>query len=215
MLEGAPAELKDLASGNLSMPSDAAALAKLADALGKYLGGRRGDLARAAKGLKGERFDPDEFQLADPEAGVGNGEGENPGRGGVNRGRADAPLTWGDETIPFDRFKAQALPPGAARGPDDWAPVVQLPGAPRSSSQVSTASTGRAYGDTAGQEAWRRSLAPRHQRAVRTYFDGSAGSAGSKGTRPTDTRPADTRPADTVTRPANTEPRPPSDVTAK
>ena len=92
----------------------------------------------------------------------------------MNRGRADAPLTWGNETQPFDRFKAQELPPGVARGPDDWAPVAQLPGAPRSSSQVSTASTGRAYADTAGQEAWRRSLAPRHQRAVRKYFDTTA-----------------------------------------
>jgi hypothetical protein len=174
MLEGAPAELGDLASGRTSLPTDAAALAKLAEALGKYLGGRRGDLARAASGLRGQRFDPDEFQLADElGAGVG-GEGDEPGRGGVTRGRADAPLTWGNETQPFDRFKAQELPPGVARGPDDWAPVAQLPGAPRSSSRVNTSSTGRAYADTAGQEAWRRSLAPRHQRAVRKYFDTTA-----------------------------------------
>ena len=185
MLEGAPAELSDLASGKMSLPTDAAALAKLAAALGKYLGGRGGDLARAASGLRGEKFDPDEFQLAEEQgAGVGEGEGDDPGRGGVSRGRADAPLTWGDETIAFDRFKAQALPPGAARGPDDWAPVVQLPGAPRASSPVHTPSTGRAFADTAGQEAWRRSLAPRHQRAVRTYFD-AAGSAGAKRPRPT------------------------------
>lgn len=173
MLEGAPAELTDLATGRTSLPTDAAALAKLAEALGRYLGGRRGDLARAASGLRGQRFDPDEFQLAE-ELGAGAGEGDEPGRGGVNRGRADAPLTWGDETQPFDRFKAQELPPGMARGPDDWAPVAQLPGAPRSSPQVSTASNGRAYADTAGQEAWRRSLAPRHQRAVRKYFDTTA-----------------------------------------
>ena len=37
-------------------------------------------------------------------------------------------LTWGKESLPFDRFKAQPLPPGAARSPDDWAPVVVLAG---------------------------------------------------------------------------------------
>jgi hypothetical protein len=182
MLAGAPAEIADIASGRTSLPTDPEALARLADALGQYLGGRRGDLARAASGLTPGRFDPDEFQLGEGDGPDGDGD---PGRGGVNRGRADAPLTWGEETKPFDRFKAQALPPGAAAGPDDWAPVVQLPGAPRSSPQAGTPSAGRTYGDTAGQEAWRRSLAPRHQRAVRTYFAGSGGTRpASGGTRP-------------------------------
>ena len=58
-----------------------------------------------------------------------DGDGE-PGTGGVNRGRADAPLTWGKESLPVDRFKPTPLPPGAARSPDDWAPLVELPGSP-------------------------------------------------------------------------------------
>ena len=198
MLEGAPGELGDLAAGRAALPTDAASLARLRASLGKYLASRRGELARVAGELAGGRFDPEEFPLAAAEGPDGDG---HPGRGGLNRGRGDAPLTWGDETKPFDRFKAQALPPGAARGPDDWAPVVELPGAPQSSPQSSTPSSGRAYDATAGQEAWRRSLAPRHQRAVRTYFDesaGSAGAAGSKGTRPTSNV---TRPTSDVTAP--------------
>jgi len=168
MLEGAPGEFGDLASGRKALPTDAASLARLRAALGEYLAGRSGQLAVAAAGLTPGRFDPEEFPLSNEPGADGDGD---PGRGGINRGRADASLTWGDETKPFDRFKAQALPPGAARGPDDWAPVVELPGTPQSSPQSSTPSAGRAYNATAGQEAWRRSLAPRHQRAVRKYFD--------------------------------------------
>ena len=82
----------------------------------------------------------------------------------------DAPLTWGKETSPFDRFKAKALPPGAARSPDDWAPVVELPGAPQGTPERSTPSAAREYAAAAGQTAWRRALAPRHQSAVKKYF---------------------------------------------
>jgi hypothetical protein len=89
----------------------------------------------------------------------------------VNRGRGDAQLTWGEETTPFDRFKAQPLPPGAPRSPDDWAPVVELPGAPAESARPGTPSQTRTYAADAGQSAWRRTLAPRHQSAVKKYFE--------------------------------------------
>ena len=89
----------------------------------------------------------------------------------INRGRGDAALTWGAESQPFDRFKAQALPPGAARSPDDWAPLVVLPGVPRESAAPATPSAARQYAAAAGQNAWRRTLAPRHQSAVKKYFE--------------------------------------------
>ena len=85
-----------------------------------------GALARLGKEFG--RFDPSEFPL-DSSQSSPDGDGM-PGSGGINRGRADAALTWGKESLPFDRFKAEPLPPGAARSPDDWAPVVELPGAP-------------------------------------------------------------------------------------
>jgi hypothetical protein len=168
LLAGAPADLQQLLKGG-KLPTDAKALGKLTASLAEYLGKantRIGELAKLGKGFG--RFDPSEFPLDGSASADGDGE---PGRGGVNRGRADAALTWGKETLPHDRFKAAALPPGAPRSPDDWAPVAELPGAPKespgSNAQLSPA---RQYAADAGQTAWRRTLAPRHQSAVKKYF---------------------------------------------
>lgn len=165
---GASAELlKGLKDGTL--PADAAALRELTDALAAQLAatnGKFGDLAQLGKEFG--RFDPSEFPVGSGES-APDGDG-NPGRGGVNRGRGDADLTWGQETQRFDKFKSQALPPGAVRSPDDWAPAVVLPGAPQESPALSAQSAARQYAATAGQDAWRRSLAPRHLSAVKKYF---------------------------------------------
>jgi hypothetical protein len=167
LLAGAPADLhRVLTSGQL--PTDAASVRELVASLSKHLAEtnrRFGDLARLGKEFG--RFDPADFPLDSSQA---TPDGEDPGSGGINRGRADAPLAWGKETLPFDRFKAEALPPGAAR-PDDWAPVVELPGAPRQQPELSTPSAPRQYAAAAGQSAWRRTLAPRHQSAVKKYFE--------------------------------------------
>jgi len=168
LLTSAPPELQRLLAGG-KLPADAAAMGKLAAALGRHLGdlkGRLGGAGRVGAGELGGRFNPAEFPLASQLNPDGDG---NPSNGGVNRGRADAPLTWGKESLPFDRFKPQALPPGAAR-PDDWTPVVELPGAPQESPEPSAAAAARQYGAAAGQSAWRRTLAPRHQSAVKKYF---------------------------------------------
>ena len=172
LLASAPADLKGLLKGG-KLPTDPAAMRQLAAALGKYLaetGGKMGDLAALGKGTRGGpgKFDPGDFPLDGDGSGDGNGR---PGRGGVNRGRADAEMTWGKESVLPDRFKTRALPPGAPRSPDDWAPVVEMPGSPQASATISTLSAARAYGPAAGQGAWRRTLAPRHRTAVRKYFD--------------------------------------------
>ncbi len=167
LLAGAPQDLQRLAAG-AKLPTDAASLRKLTAALAKHLQDINGRMAGVARlGKDPGRFDPSEFPLGEsgPDA-----DGE-PGRGGVNRGRGDADLTWGKETSPQDRFKSHALPPGAARSPDDWAPLVELPGAPRESPGASGSAAARQYDAVAGQSAWRRSLAPRHQSAVKKYFD--------------------------------------------
>jgi hypothetical protein len=165
LLAGAPPEFqRRLRAGRL--PTDPQALRDLVNSLSEYLGeanGRIGSLAKLGKEFG--RFDPAEFPL-DPGA---DGAG-NPGRGGLDRGRADAELTWGNESLPIDRFKSAPLPPGAARSADDWAPVVEAPGAPSEAPVASTTSAARQYADSAGQSAWRRTLAPRHQRAVKKYF---------------------------------------------
>ncbi len=169
LLAGAPADLQRLLQGG-KLPADGASLGELMASLSKHLAetnGRFGSLARLGKEVG--RFDPSEFPLDSSQVSP-DGDG-NPGRGGINRGRADAALTWGKESLPFDRFKAAALPPGAARSPDDWAPVVELPGVPEESPQHSAPSAARQYAAVAGQSAWRRTLAPRHQSAVKKYFE--------------------------------------------
>jgi hypothetical protein len=168
MLAGASADLQRLLKDG-KLPANAGALGTLTASLAEQLAAANARMA----GLGGlgnafGRFDPSEFPLASGSGPDGDGD---PGRGGINRGRADAPLTWGKESLPFDRFKAQALPPGAARTPDDWAPVVVLPGAPQESATASVPAEARQYAAAAGQTAWRRSLAPRHQSAVKKYFE--------------------------------------------
>ncbi|HEU4892328.1 MAG TPA: hypothetical protein VFT47_12310 [Vicinamibacterales bacterium] len=167
LLSHAPDQLQRLArSGKL--PVDPAALRNLQASLAKYLAemnGRFGELGKLGRDFG--RFNPGDFPLNEGSAVDGDGE---PGRGAPTRGRADAALTWGKETSPFDRFKATALPPGAPRSPDDWAPVVELPGAPQADPVLSAAGSARQYAAAAGQSAWRRGLSPRHQSAVKKYF---------------------------------------------
>ena len=165
-LAGAPADIqKMLASGKL--PGDAASLGKLAASLAQYLGSAQSLGELRGFGGRGSRFDPAEFAAAGQSE---DGDGI-PGRGGINRGRADAELTYGQETQPGGRFKGQALPPGYVRSPDDWAPVVNMPGAPIVAPEVGGRAASRAYAEEGGQAAWRRTLAPRHQSAVKKYFN--------------------------------------------
>jgi hypothetical protein len=169
LLSNAPEDLKQLMKGG-RLPTDAASREKLMNALQQYLGetnGRFGKLAGLGKEFG--RFDPSEFPL---ESGEGNGpDGDGrPGRGGVNRGRGDAELTWGDESKRHERFKTTPLPPDAPRSPDDWAPLVEMRGAPKESAVLSSQAAARQHEATAGQSAWRRTLAPRHQSAVKRYF---------------------------------------------
>lgn len=162
-----PELLAMLKAGEL--PADAATLAQLTAALSGELASanaRMGQLAELGEGFG--RFDPADFPIGSGKGMDGDGP---PGRGGITRGRGDAELTYGQETARHDRFKAQALPPGAARSPDDWAPVVTLPGAPQEAAQLGSSAAARQYSAAAGQSAWRRTLAPRHQSAVKKYFE--------------------------------------------
>jgi hypothetical protein len=168
MLAGASTELLELAGGARALPLDAEGLAELGRSLGEFLGQQRarlGELRRS--GQLARTFDPSEFALEE------SGDVENgvPGRGGINRGRANAALTWGDESQPIDRFKPVPLPPGAMRSPDDLSPIFTLPGAPKEAPVASSTSAARTYEQTPGQAAWRRTLAPRHRSAVKKYFE--------------------------------------------
>jgi hypothetical protein len=180
MLAEAPEELQKLlggrdaiAGGKARLPKDAQSLKKLAEALSKYLSERAGKFIRTEQRNGVCKFDPSEYPEFYNNSGP-DGDGK-PGTGGLNRGRADADLTWGEESKAFDNFKSQALPPGSYRSPDEWAPVAMLPGAPNETPEPGIASSGVQYKAGAGLSAWRRSMAPRHYSAVKKYFDASAG----------------------------------------
>lgn len=99
-----------------------------------------------------------------------DGDG-NPGRGGVNRGRGDAEMTWGDESDEQGaKFKETVLPPGFSEEPKD--DILGLSLAPPEEDVAASAprAASRDDGPTGGQETWDRQLRPRHREVVRQYF---------------------------------------------
>ena len=100
--------------------------------------------------------------------------GGRPGRGGVTRGRGDAPMMWGDESPGrSDQFEARALPGARLSDPESSA-ILGI---------GSAAPTVDAHGEgaglvetspTSGKTAWRRRLSPKHRRAVGSFFTRTA-----------------------------------------
>lgn len=99
-------------------------------------------------------------------------QGLVPGRGGISRGRGDAPLTWGDESdAQGGQFKEAILPKGFLEDPKDEVVKVQMKAptvdpsaaAPRAAARETDAATGR--------ESVSRKLRPRHKEVVKQFFD--------------------------------------------
>src|SRR6185369_4558418 len=131
LLSNAPGDLQKMlggkdaiAGGKVELPGDARSLQRLTASLSSYLQGQGRKLSDIRRlSAEAGRFDAGKFGVENSEDGDGV-----PGSGGINRGRADAELTFGEETWPYDRFKSVQLPPGAYRNPDEWSPVAVLPG---------------------------------------------------------------------------------------
>ncbi len=98
--------------------------------------------------------------------------GSKPGRGGINRGRGDAEMTWGDESDEAGtKFKEVALPPGFF---DDS--ETETVGTSLTVPEVDPAATAprgarRSNSSASGSDTWNRPLRPRHRNIVRKYFD--------------------------------------------
>ena len=94
------------------------------------------------------------------------------GRGGVNRGRGDAELTWGDEADKQGtKFKEVVLPKGILDQPKDDILALQK-AAPNAEAATDAPRSARREDEAAaGQATWNRKLNPRHRNAVRKYFD--------------------------------------------
>ncbi len=97
-----------------------------------------------------------------------------PGRGGVSRGRADAPMMWGDESAgQLDRFQAKVLPRSQRFDPESSATLGVGAAAPT----VRPDAEGAGLTDTGKADprlSWRRRLSPRHKRAVKDFFRSDA-----------------------------------------
>jgi hypothetical protein len=94
------------------------------------------------------------------------------GKGGVDRGRGDAAMTWTDGSNEKDaRFKEKVLPPSSVAGLND----SQLVGLSASAPTVDTSGVA-AHGAlnsaaSGGGSAYTQTILPRHRGAVKRYFD--------------------------------------------
>jgi hypothetical protein len=156
--------------GKLALPQDPAERERFLTDLKAYLDAEAMRLAEA----RGETGDSDEDDEFNDEAGP-DGDGD-PGRGGVNRGRGDAKLTWGDESEADGiKFKESVLPPGTPDQPNKEV-ISQSAATPEVNPAAKAPRAAlRAAEATTGQETWNRTLRPRHRAVVRKYFDSSAG----------------------------------------
>ncbi len=96
---------------------------------------------------------------------------ENPGRGGITRGRADAAMTWTDGSSEKDaKFKEKQLPPSAVAGLKDSELVGLSASAPTVETNVAAhgALNNAAKG---GGSAYTQTVLPRHKGAVKRYFE--------------------------------------------
>jgi hypothetical protein len=101
------------------------------------------------------------------------GASSNPGRGGVGRGRADAELTWGEETAGrTDQFEPEQLPDASVL--DNESTAIIGVGATQPDVEPSAQVGGAVdVGASTGRSAWKRRLAPHHRDAVQGFFGGS------------------------------------------
>ncbi len=117
----------------------------------------------------------DDFELASQGFNPAQGpEGEgNPGRGGINRGRGDAPMLWGEESDEQKvKFTTKELPPISISS-DEEMPVVGINILEPEEMEAPVAGgAGRVlnFKNIVGSEAWQRRISPRHRGLVRRYF---------------------------------------------
>jgi hypothetical protein len=171
------------------LPEDLGERQEFLDQLQKFLNDEQKKLAGARKQFKGHRHgEAEEAEWECSECGAEcegglcaqcrgnglsqrNGDGQ-PGRGGINRGRGDAAMSWGDESDDQGvKFKETVLPPGFQEDPKEEVRGVSQ--APPETEPAATAPRGpsRQVDAASGRETWDRRLRPRHREVVRQYFD--------------------------------------------
>src|SRR6266540_637401 len=94
------------------------------------------------------------------------------GKGGVDRGRGDAAMTWTDGSSEKDaRFKEKVLPPSSVAGLNDSQLVGLSASAPTADTSGVAAHGALNSAASGGGSAYTQTILPRHRGAVRRYFD--------------------------------------------
>lgn len=180
--ENAPESLKNelqklMKNGQFKLPEEPGERQEMLDSLSEFLDKESDELSELRSKCKGGPCqkcgdgDCQGGQCQGMGQGTRDGDGR-PGRGGVNRGRGDAPLTWGDESNEEGiKFKEAVLPRGTLDQPRD-----EVVGISVSTPDVEPAGPirrqgSRAAGAASGDETWSRNVRPRHRSVVRRYFD--------------------------------------------
>ncbi len=96
-----------------------------------------------------------------------------PGSGGINRGRADAPLTWKDPSNAEGvEFLSEALPPASLNAIKDAQKIGVSVGTPELAGEdVATSSGALSGAKSGGGSANTTTVLPRHRAAVQQYFE--------------------------------------------
>ena len=94
------------------------------------------------------------------------------GKGGVDRGRGDAAMTWTDGSSEKDaRFKEKTLPPSSVAGLNDSQLVGLSASAPPADTGGVAAHGALNSAASGGGSAYTQTILPRHRGAVKRYFD--------------------------------------------
>jgi hypothetical protein len=94
------------------------------------------------------------------------------GKGGLDRGRGDAAMTWTDGSSEKDaRFKEKTLPPSSVAGLNDSQLVGLSASAPTADTSGVAAHGALNSAASGGGSAYTQTILPRHRGAVRRYFD--------------------------------------------
>lgn len=181
--QGGPQDLQErlerlTKNGKLQLPREGAEREELLDELREFLDDENRKLAELRKKCSGSKgCKSGECEGAEEcEGGQcltrGLRNSGRPGKGGVNRGRGDAELTWGDEADKQGvKFKEIVLPKGLRDKPKDEIIALQRTAPNEEAAELAPKGAARADEAAVGETTWNRKLSPRHRNVVRRYFD--------------------------------------------
>ena len=110
---------------------------------------------------------------------AGSRKSGRPGQGGINRGRGDAAISFGDESDAQGvKFQEVVLPPGTLDDPENRVLKITSKAPQVDPTAPARRRGGRDQDPAVGGASWNRRLRPRHRGVVKKYF--GSRSAGKK-----------------------------------